>query len=121
MLQRYRNGGLCKPCRREYGIAYYQKNKSRINAHRLVNMARYRARNRKNIDRYLSINPCVDCGERDVRVLEFDHVRGQKEYNIADFVRIGTAWKRILLEIAKCEVRCANCHRRKTAEQFGWS
>jgi len=30
------------------------------------------------------------------------------------------SWKYILKEIEKCEVRCANCHRRRTAQQLGW-
>jgi hypothetical protein len=29
-------------------------------------------------------------------------------------------WSRVLLEIEKCDVRCANCHRRRTAQQYGW-
>jgi hypothetical protein len=119
VARRYRNGGPCKACRRVYGMAYYRKHKARINQHRLVNMTRYRARNRANVDEYLSSHPCVDCGEPDVRVLEFDHVRGQKEGNVGDLVGEGLAWQRILSEISKCEVRCANCHRRKTVQQFG--
>ena len=63
---------------------------------------------------------CVDCGERDIRVLEFDHVRGKKVANISTLATTGSCWRRIAEEIAKCEIRCANCHRRKTFEQFGW-
>lgn len=117
---RRRRGGLCKPCQREYGMAYYQMNKIKINRTRQFNQIRYRARNRKNVREYLTAHPCLDCGETDTRVLEFDHVRGKKEGNVAELVRQGTAWQRIVLEIAKCEVRCANCHRRKTVEQLGW-
>jgi len=53
-------------------------------------------------------------------VLEFDHVRGTKSGNISEMMRGGFSWKRVLEEIEKCEIRCANCHRRKTAVQFQW-
>src|SRR5207248_4254388 len=29
-------------------------------------------------------------------------------------------WPIVVQEIAKCDVRCASCHRKRTAEQFGW-
>jgi hypothetical protein len=28
---------------------------------------------------------------------------------------------RLNCKIGKCDVRCANCHRRRTAHQLGWS
>jgi hypothetical protein len=99
---------------------YYRKNKAAINRNRLFNQSAYRARNQKNIREYLTSHPCIDCGEADARVLEFDHVRGKKDQNVAEMVRGGTAWQRIASEIAKCEVRCANCHRRRTVEQLKW-
>jgi hypothetical protein len=61
----------------------------------------------------------VDCGETDPVVLEFDHVRGEKKGEIAMMVRVD-GWDKIVEEMAKCELRCANCHRRKTAKQLGW-
>lgn len=64
-------------------------------------------------------HPCVDCGEADVRVLEFDHRDGaEKVSSIADLLRVGRSWSVIAAEIAKCDVRWANCHRRRTAAQF---
>jgi hypothetical protein len=66
---------------------------------------------------YLERHACVDCGESDPVVLEFDHVRGKKSYNVSAMGYLFTSWDSLLREIAKCEVRCANCHRRKTAER----
>lgn len=59
------------------------------------------------------------CGETDPVVLDFDHLRDKKE-NISWLVCHGAKLEIITEEIAKCEVRCANCHRRKTAKQFDW-
>jgi hypothetical protein len=58
---------------------------------------------------------CVDCGFLDVRALDFDHVRGRKSFTISDGNAVGV--ERLLAEIAKCEVRCANCHRIRTVER----
>ncbi len=76
------------------------------------------AANRSLVYTYLSEHPCVDCGENDPAVLEFDHV-GTKYRDISLMMRAGFAWTTIQREIAKCVVRCANCHRRKTAREQG--
>ena len=62
-------------------------------------------------------HPCVDCGETDPVVLEFDHLR-DKRFAIRLSAH-GRNWQTILDEIEKCEVVCANCHRRRTARRRG--
>lgn len=66
--------------------------------------------------KFFSTNPCVDCGETDPVVLEFDHIKekGKKEFNIGDLIRRVNIDK-LVAEMQKCEVRCCNCHRRMTA------
>lgn len=56
------------------------------------------------------------CGEGDIVVLEFDHLR-DKRRSVSTLVGGGWAWSRILEEIERCEVVCANCHRRRTARR----
>jgi len=56
---------------------------------------------------------CVDCGENNHIVLDFDHLK-DKKYNISRMIHDGFSWKAILKEIQKCEVVCANCHRVRT-------
>ena len=68
---------------------------------------------------YLSTNPCIQCGESDPRVLEFHH-RGDKDKDVAYFVGGGWSVGRIQEEIDKCDVLCANCHRKLTVEERGW-
>jgi hypothetical protein len=62
---------------------------------------------------------CADCGQRDPIVLEFDHV-GEKQCEIATLVRRGVTLARLAAEMSRCEVVCANCHRRRTAMRAGW-
>lgn len=54
-------------------------------------------------------------------MLDFDHVRGDKRASVAGMICSGLGWQTILVEIAKCDVRCVRCHRRRTAEQFGFA
>jgi len=75
--------------------------------------------NRQKVIDYLKLNPCIDCGEKDVILLEFDH-RENKKMNVTDMVTRGYSIKSVFDEIKKCDVRCANCHRKKTAKQFNW-
>lgn len=75
-------------------------------------------RGRAFIWEYLENHPCVDCGEQDPVVLEFDHVRGEKSYTITNMAL--HSLDNIEAEIAKCDVRCANCHRRVTSKRMGY-
>lgn len=110
----------CYECQREYCRQHYRNNKEVYNQRRYERQRTRRDRYRKMVVAYLREHPCVDCGESDIRVLEFDHVRGVKVANVAELSRSVVAWRRVEEELAKCDVRCANCHRRKTAVDFGW-
>jgi len=65
---------------------------------------------------FLELHPCMDCGESDPKCLDFDHVRGKKRAAISRMLG-NFGWSELEKEIAKCEVRCANCHRKRTAER----
>lgn len=109
----------CKDCNKAQRKDYYKtahgKAKNSASARGL------RVNHRQKLYDYLLLHPCVDCGEVDPIVLQFDHLDPQqKKYNIAHAIKLGFAWARVLDEIEKCVVRCANCHTRRTATQFGW-
>lgn len=75
-----------------------------------------RRRNAAFVRSILAERCCVDCGESDGRVLDFDHV-GEKTQNVSKLVGREASIERIRREIEQCEVRCANCHRRETAKR----
>jgi len=54
---------------------------------------------------------CCDCGYRtDHRALVPDHVYGTKKYDVGFMVSAGHSLLPILMELSKCQIRCANCH-----------
>lgn len=69
---------------------------------------------------YLVTPPCIECGESNPIVLEFDHVNGTKTRAVSDLSRLGYSVESIRKEIDKCQVLCANRHRIKTHEELGW-
>jgi hypothetical protein len=111
---------VCKVCQREISLAQRRKNLEHNRALSRDTTARNLFRNRQFAWEYLKANPCLDCGETDVLVLEFDHVRGVKEFAIAVGIAKRYSIERLTAEIAKCDIRCANCHRRRTAGHMGW-
>lgn len=77
-------------------------------------------RSKEAVLNYLLSHPCVDCGEADPIVLEFDHRDPKtKLFGISKGQVNGLASGKLFAEIAKCDVRCANCHRRKTYQERG--
>lgn len=114
-----KQGHRCKSCRAKYHLAWYHKTKhSRVELRKKYRLTSRRRLMKVVVD-YLLKHPCVDCGEADIMVLDFDHL-GNKTKAVSAMLRDNGNKKRILEEIAKCEVRCANCHRRKTAERGNW-
>ena len=60
---------------------------------------------------YKKTHPCVICGESRVPCLDFHHKnRGTKTFEISGYVR-DRSIKTIKIEILKCVILCANCHR----------
>jgi hypothetical protein len=61
---------------------------------------------------------CVDCEEMDLIVLDFDH-RDDKNANVSVLARRECSLATLQREIDLCDIRCANCHRRRTAATTG--
>ena len=117
----YKDQGIrqtrCRYCQAELAKIHYKNNKQVYVERARTRKAKMLIENKPRLHAYLSMHPCVDCGQSDIRILEFDHVRGQKIGEIGDLFRGGFGWSIIETEITKCEVRCANCHRIKTFER----
>ena len=107
----------CRDCGKEKSKEYYKGNQKSHSEVCTRRGALIRLRNKERIVKYLLVHPCVDCGETDIIVLDFDHVRGKKFKNVSQLVSGGYSWETIMEEIRKCEVRCANDHRRITEKR----
>jgi hypothetical protein len=107
----------CRDCQRIDSKTYYKAHRPKMRQQILAARARRRLVLQKFVIDFLVEHPCVDCGESDLLVLDFDHVRGIKVAGIADLITRERPLVMLKDEIAKCDVRCANCHRRKTLRE----
>lgn len=104
----------CIECDKVFQKEWYIKNKERLIKKAKENNTKNAVEMRQLVLDYLKHNSCVRCGESNILVLEFDHLK-DKKFNIA---QLANKWKEELLaEMAKCQVLCANCHKIKTHEQ----
>jgi len=107
----------CRPCKQEYDREYWAKTKDVRNTSKRLNQSNIRDRNRQYIWNYLIYHPCIDCGNTNPIVLQFDHFEN-KVSNVADLT--SASLETLQAEIDKCVVRCANCHIIKTSVEQNW-
>ncbi|MFO7679715.1 MAG: hypothetical protein R6X34_06655 [Chloroflexota bacterium] len=112
--------GACKTCKANQDKSWYQSKGEEHKDKTVQKKRESREEARQYVWNYLTAHSCVDCGETNPAVLEFDHVSGDKTKSISAMVSQGYSIGRIEKEISKCEVRCANCHRNKTSKDRGW-
>jgi len=108
----------CKICSRKYIKAHYHQNRKYYLEKAKKRNIIVRKLIHEYIDSYLKNHPCVDCGESNTIVLEFDHIKKDtKDDNVASIMKRQLTLRKLEAEVLKCEVRCANCHRIKTAKE----
>ncbi len=112
-----RGSGLqneCKECRHLRYLASYQVSK--------IKYAATKAEYEQTLKEYIQVCkdiPCMDCKKQYPHyVMDFDHVRGEKKFNIGgSHIKYGI--DTIKNEIDKCDVVCSNCHRERTHGSVG--
>lgn len=101
----------CRDCHKQMCSSYYQRNKTN-----------YRKTSKLKRQKILSIvnniksKGCIICGETNIACLDFHHLRDKKG-NISDLIKIENLNK-VINEINKCIVLCANCHRKLHNQSF---
>jgi hypothetical protein len=96
---------------RAYNRQYYQRNRERL-------LQKQREKNRRHIERvgawlseFKKQLSCSRCSESHPATLQFHHRDpNEKDFSIGMYRMGKYSRERILREIAKCEVICANCH-----------
>lgn len=98
---------VCKVCQREYKKKHYENNKE----------AHY-ARNKKTKDKLIDIiktekeKGCFVCSETFYECLEFHHLEKDDKIESVSVLKHNGSTNKMLLELKKCVLLCANCHRK---------
>lgn len=109
--------------RKEIKRRYNERHPDRVREQWRRYSSKRRAALQLRLDTIKMERGCTDCGYRaHPRALDFDHRDGAlKTFNVSKILRSTQDWNRIQAEIDKCDVRCANCHRIRTAQENHWA
>jgi hypothetical protein len=95
---------------RAYNRLYYQRNKEHLLKKQAEKNRRFAESRRKWLVEYKNLE-CVRCGESHPATLTFHHRdSSDKTFEIGNALTLGVSLKRLIAEIEKCDVICANCH-----------
>ena len=95
---------------RGYWRAYYYRNRELVGAGR----KRRKIEMREWLREYKATLVCATCGENHPAALDFHHANAaEKDRSVGEATAYGWSKRKLLEEIAKCEILCANCHRKR--------
>lgn len=101
----------CIEAKRAYNRKWYADNPE-YRKRQAQLKAELKSKNREWVWNYKVSIGCQMCNETDPCCLDFHHINGDKDKNISDLVTHRWSLKKIKEEIKKCQVLCANCHRK---------
>ena len=111
----------CRDCYKDWRREYYHLNRKRQANLALLRKQKYKEERRKFIEEIKKDKPCMDCGRiYPPWVMDFDHRDGETKISSISYMVLGNTsnFKKIKLEIAKCDLVCANCHRQRTHDRI---
>ncbi len=131
-----KKGRLCTACKQwkplsSYDIKDYRKGKPvRRRKCRPCRRAHWKSATAANYPRYrafmdwLKQLPCMDCNTQyPPYLMDFDHIPGQgeKHWSPSSLRYHAPDWETLQTELQKCQLVCANCHRKRTAQRAGYN
>lgn len=93
---------------------WYPRNRKK----HIADQRSYRSRKLAFIRNYKAEHACHFCGEKNSICLDFHHANGEKEFDIGSKQARSSGIERLRVEMDKCVVVCANCHRKVHAGQL---
>jgi len=108
----------CRACFKANWDVRYRENHQHYRDSHNTSRRKIREQNARKVFEYLRCHPCISCGESDPIVLKFDHRDKVEKSECISTLVLNSSWRQVGLEIQKCDVLCANCHRRKSAAEF---
>ncbi len=104
---------------RQYNRDYYQRNRERLLEKQRYKNRRFAESRRKWLSDYKKTLKCFRCGKSHPATLTFHHRdASEKSFEIGNCVNLGIGLKRLVAEIEKCDVLCANCHAKEHFSQM---
>jgi hypothetical protein len=94
---------------------WYPKNKKK----HIGYVTNLKTKVKKYLEEYKRSKVCTDCGisgNKFPEILDFDHI-GEKKFQIGSWRKSVLSVEKIQIEMKKCEIVCANCHRIRTVKR----
>ena len=115
-------GGYCKKCQAEYSRTHAEENKKY--SAKYISKNKHIAKRRRlklanMVDEYKTSRGCAFCGEKHPACLVFHHRNPENKTATISNGLHGIYWgeKKLIAEMVKCDVLCANCHRKLHFEE----